>query len=94
MKVNNVNQQSEAWHARPAQVALDALNSSRHQGLSQSEIGHISRMLAEVQELTTPLLRQMAVFGQWLNGAIRRRLPVMDARGSVTVICSGQCQCQ
>lgn len=35
-----------------------------------TEIGRISRMLAEVQEMTTPLLRQMAVFGQWLTWAI------------------------
>ncbi len=35
-----------------------------------TEIGRISRMLAEVQELATPLLRQMAVFGQWLTWVI------------------------
>ena len=35
-----------------------------------TEIGRISGMLAEVQELATPLLRQMAVFGHWLTGAI------------------------
>nr|MBS0022276.1 cation-transporting P-type ATPase [Gammaproteobacteria bacterium] len=35
-----------------------------------TEIGRISRMLSEVQELTTPLLRQLAVFGHWLTGAI------------------------
>ena len=35
-----------------------------------TEIGRISDMLAEVQSLTTPLLRQMAVFSRWLTLAI------------------------
>ncbi len=35
-----------------------------------TEIGRISSMLAEIQTLTTPLLRQMAVFGRWLMLAI------------------------
>ncbi len=35
-----------------------------------TEIGRISTLLADVQELTTPLLRQLAVFGHWLTGAI------------------------
>jgi magnesium-transporting ATPase (P-type) len=35
-----------------------------------TEIGRISHMLSEVQELETPLLRQMAVFGRWLTVAI------------------------
>ena len=35
-----------------------------------TEIGRISRMLQEVQTLTTPLLRQMETFGRWLTGAI------------------------
>ena len=35
-----------------------------------TEIGRISRMLSEVEELATPLIRQMAVFGQWLTWAI------------------------
>ena len=35
-----------------------------------TEIGRISRLLSEVQELTTPLLRKLAVFGHWLTGAI------------------------
>jgi magnesium-transporting ATPase (P-type) len=35
-----------------------------------TEIGRISRMLSEVHELTTPLLRQLAVFGQWLTWVI------------------------
>lgn len=34
-----------------------------------TEIGRISAMLADVQELATPLLRQMAVFGRWLTWA-------------------------
>lgn len=35
-----------------------------------TEIGRISAMLDEVQTLTTPLLRQMEVFGRWLTIAI------------------------
>ncbi|MCK6557214.1 cation-transporting P-type ATPase [Candidatus Binatia bacterium] len=35
-----------------------------------TEIGRISSMLAEVRELTTPLLRQMSAFGRWLTAAI------------------------
>ncbi|WP_455201269.1 HAD-IC family P-type ATPase, partial [Kaarinaea lacus] len=35
-----------------------------------TEIGRISGMLREVQTLTTPLLRQMAVFAKWLTIAI------------------------
>lgn len=34
-----------------------------------TEIGRISAMLADVQELATPLLRQMAIFGRWLTWA-------------------------
>ncbi|MCR9089990.1 cation-transporting P-type ATPase [Algiphilus sp.] len=37
---------------------------------SQTEIGKVSAMLARVQPLTTPLLRQMAQFGRWLSAAI------------------------
>jgi len=33
----------------------------------RTEIGRISGMLSQVQTLTTPLLRQMASFGQWLT---------------------------
>ncbi|MDO8704661.1 MAG: cation-transporting P-type ATPase [Sulfuricaulis sp.] len=33
----------------------------------QTEIGRISALLEEVQTLTTPLLRQMEVFGRWLT---------------------------
>ena len=35
-----------------------------------TEIGRISHLIAEVQVLETPLLRQMAVFGRWLSAAI------------------------
>ncbi|HVL71533.1 MAG TPA: cation-transporting P-type ATPase [Beijerinckiaceae bacterium] len=35
-----------------------------------TEIGRISTMLAQVRTLTTPLLRQMGVFGRWLTLAI------------------------
>jgi len=35
-----------------------------------TEIGRISAMLQEVQTLTTPLLRQMEIFGRWLTVAI------------------------
>jgi magnesium-transporting ATPase (P-type) len=35
-----------------------------------SEIGRISALLARVETLTTPLLRQMAQFARWLTGAI------------------------
>ena len=35
-----------------------------------TEIGRISRILAEVQVITTPLLKQMALFGQWLTWII------------------------
>jgi magnesium-transporting ATPase (P-type) len=35
-----------------------------------TEIGRISGMLAEVEELTTPLLRQMSQFSRWLTLAI------------------------
>ncbi len=35
-----------------------------------TEIGRISAMVADVEQLTTPLLRQMAQFGRWLTLAI------------------------
>ncbi len=35
-----------------------------------TEIGRISTLLEEVESLTTPLLRQMQVFGRWLTAAI------------------------
>jgi len=37
---------------------------------AETEIGHISTMVAQVQLVTTPLLRQMAQFGRWLTVAI------------------------
>lgn len=37
---------------------------------TNTELGRISRMIAEVQALATPLLRQMAAFGQWLTWVI------------------------
>ena len=37
-----------------------------------TEIGRISGLLAQVEALTTPLLRQMARFARWLTGAILR----------------------
>ena len=37
---------------------------------ANTEIGRISLMVAGVEELTTPLLRQMAQFGRWLTGGI------------------------
>jgi len=37
---------------------------------AQTEIGHISALVAEVETVTTPLLRQMAQFGRWLTAAI------------------------
>jgi potassium/sodium efflux P-type ATPase len=37
---------------------------------AQTEIGHISRLVSEVESVTTPLLRQMAQFGRWLTMAI------------------------
>ena len=37
---------------------------------AKTEIGRISTMVAQVQLITTPLLRQMAQFGRWLTIAI------------------------
>jgi P-type E1-E2 ATPase len=37
---------------------------------AHTEIGHISRLVSEVESVTTPLLRQMAQFGRWLTIAI------------------------
>jgi magnesium-transporting ATPase (P-type) len=37
---------------------------------TDTEIGRISGMLAEVQTLTTPLLRQLSSFGRWLTAGI------------------------
>jgi len=35
-----------------------------------TEIGRIGRMLAEVESVETPLLKQMAVFGRWLTAGV------------------------
>jgi magnesium-transporting ATPase (P-type) len=35
-----------------------------------TELGRISRLIEQVETLTTPLLRQMAAFGRWLSAAI------------------------
>ncbi|MDI5920019.1 HAD-IC family P-type ATPase [Halomonas sp. LR5S13] len=37
---------------------------------ADTEIGRISMLLGEVETLITPLLRDIAVFGRWLSGAI------------------------
>ncbi len=37
---------------------------------TETEIGRIGALLARVEPLTTPLLRQMAVFARWLTAAI------------------------
>jgi magnesium-transporting ATPase (P-type) len=37
---------------------------------TKTELGHISTLLATVEKLTTPLLKLMARFGQWLAGVI------------------------
>ncbi|WP_295420748.1 cation-transporting P-type ATPase [Sulfurovum sp.] len=37
---------------------------------ADTEIGEISTMVSEVENVTTPLLRQMAQFGRWLSVAI------------------------
>ncbi|HRP95164.1 MAG TPA: cation-transporting P-type ATPase [Rhodocyclaceae bacterium] len=37
---------------------------------ARTEIGRISAMLGAIEGLTTPLLRQLAVFGRWLTWAI------------------------
>jgi len=37
---------------------------------AQTEIGHISTLVSEVDSVATPLLRQMAQFGRWLTAAI------------------------
>jgi len=37
---------------------------------AQTELGRISTLVADVESVTTPLLRQMAQFGRWLTAAI------------------------
>ena len=46
-----------------------------------TEIGRIGRLLAEVEEIATPLLRKMAVFARWLTGAILLSAAVLFAFG-------------
>ena len=48
-----------------------------------TEIGRISAMLNAVEEITTPLLRQLAVFGRWLTVAILGIAAVSFAFGTV-----------
>jgi len=49
----------------------------------QTEIGHISTLVSEVESLTTPLLRQMAQFGRWLTLAILGIAVITFAFGSL-----------
>ena len=37
---------------------------------TRTELGQISTLVAHVEQLTTPLLRQMAIFSRWLTAAI------------------------
>ena len=37
---------------------------------AQTELGHISELVSDVESVTTPLLRQMAQFGRWLTAGI------------------------
>ncbi len=37
---------------------------------TQTELGRISKLVADVESVATPLLRQMAQFGRWLTAAI------------------------
>jgi len=37
---------------------------------SRTEIGRISELIAQVEEISTPLMRRMTVFGRWLTVAI------------------------
>jgi magnesium-transporting ATPase (P-type) len=50
---------------------------------TQTEIGHISVLVSEVESVTTPLLRQMAQFGRWLTVAIMGIAVVTFAFGSL-----------
>jgi magnesium-transporting ATPase (P-type) len=53
---------------------------------ARTEIGRISGMLSDVQNLSTPLLRQMAQFGRWLTAAI---LLVATATFAIGVLARG-----
>ena len=72
-------------HAVPADAVLADRTSIAHSGTlvasgqgtgvviatgGLTEIGRISQLVADVEQLTTPLLEQMAQFGRWLTGAI------------------------
>jgi magnesium-transporting ATPase (P-type) len=46
-----------------------------------TELGRIGRMLAEVEEIATPLLRKMAVFARWLTAFILVAAGVLFAFG-------------
>ena len=46
-----------------------------------TEIGRIGRLLAEVEEVATPLLRKMAVFARWLTGVILASAAALFAYG-------------
>jgi magnesium-transporting ATPase (P-type) len=50
---------------------------------TQTEIGHISVLVSEVESVTTPLLHQMAQFGRWLTVAILGIAVVTFAFGSL-----------
>lgn len=48
---------------------------------ARTEIGRISEMLSQVEEITTPLIKQLGVFGRWLTVAILAVAAVMLAYG-------------
>jgi len=50
---------------------------------AQTEIGRISKLVSEVESVTTPLLRQMAQFGRWLTLAILGIAIITFAFGSL-----------
>jgi magnesium-transporting ATPase (P-type) len=50
---------------------------------AQTEIGRISGLLAEVEQLSTPLTRQMERFGKWLTGVIMAIALLVFAYGYV-----------
>jgi magnesium-transporting ATPase (P-type) len=50
---------------------------------SRTEIGRISRLIEEVEELATPLVRQMGVFARWLSAAILAIAAVAFAFGTL-----------
>ncbi|MBL4574685.1 MAG: cation-transporting P-type ATPase [Opitutaceae bacterium] len=50
---------------------------------AQTEIGRISTLVSEVEPVTTPLIRQMNQFGQWLTFAILALAGITFAFGSL-----------